>query len=160
MELRHSRILGMGSFVPPRVVTNDDLTQWMETSHEWIAERTGIEERRWVPDDGSMSGAQMAANASREALDNAGLEPGDVDMIIYATLSPDHNFPGTGCFLQRELELIQDVDSTARDFAAPFAAVVPRDLDDEAGPRVLEVLAGFGFFDPVEVLGRGDGPTI
>lgn len=105
MSLRHSRILGLGTYVPERVVTNHDLTQWMETSHDWIVERTGIEERHWVPEDGSVTGASMAASACREALDNAGVDVSDVDMLIYATLSPDHNFPGTACFLQRELGL-------------------------------------------------------
>lgn len=97
----YSRILGLGGYVPPKVVTNHDLEKMMDTTHEWIVERTGIEERRWVePDD---SGATMGAKASREALQNAGVESKAVDMIIYATLSPDHTFPGTGVFMQREL---------------------------------------------------------
>jgi 3-oxoacyl-[acyl-carrier-protein] synthase-3 len=99
----HSRILGMGGYVPPKVVTNHDLEKLMDTTHEWIVERTGIEERRWVePGD---SGATMGAKAARRALEQAGLETDDIDMIIYATLSPDHTFPGTGVFLQRELGL-------------------------------------------------------
>ena len=96
-----SRILGLGGYVPPRVVTNDDMTQWMETSDAWIRERTGIEQRHWV-DEGE-TGAGMAAKASKKALAQAGLEAKDIDLIVYATLSPDHNFPGTGVFLQREL---------------------------------------------------------
>jgi 3-oxoacyl-[acyl-carrier-protein] synthase-3 len=102
MQFR-SRILGVGAYVPPRVVTNHDLAKVMETSHEWIVERTGIEERRWVePGEG---GAEMAAKASREAMDKAGVEPREIDMLIYATLSPDYNFPGTGVFTQRLLGL-------------------------------------------------------
>jgi 3-oxoacyl-[acyl-carrier-protein] synthase-3 len=85
-------------------VTNADLAKIIETSHEWIVERTGIEERRWVDDDGT-SGAGMAAKACLQALEMAGVDKKDVDMLIYATLSPDHNFPGTGCFAQRELGL-------------------------------------------------------
>jgi 3-oxoacyl-[acyl-carrier-protein] synthase-3 len=73
----------------------------METSHEWIVERTGIEERRWV--DPGEGGAEMAAKASTEALEKAGVAAKDVDMIVYATLSPDHNFPGSGVFTQRLL---------------------------------------------------------
>jgi 3-oxoacyl-[acyl-carrier-protein] synthase-3 len=102
-----SRILGLGAYVPPRVVTNHDLSQWMETSHDWIVERSGIEERRWV--EPGESGAGMAAKASREALEKAGVDAKDVDLIIYATLSPDHNFPGGGVFTQRELGLTNNI---------------------------------------------------
>lgn len=87
--------------VPSRVVTNHDLAKLMETSHEWIVERTGIEERHWVePGEG---GAELGARASKEAIERAGLQPKDIDLIIYATLSPDVNFPGTGVFVQRLL---------------------------------------------------------
>jgi 3-oxoacyl-[acyl-carrier-protein] synthase-3 len=75
----------------------------MDTSDEWIVERTGIRERRWV-DEGT-SGADMARSASLMALEEAGMEAGDVEAIVLATLSPDHFFPGTGVFLQRELGL-------------------------------------------------------
>ena len=75
----------------------------METTHEWIVERTGIEERRWVePGEG---GAELAARASKEALERAGIDAKQIDLIIYATLSPDFNFPGTGVFVQRALGL-------------------------------------------------------
>jgi 3-oxoacyl-[acyl-carrier-protein] synthase-3 len=96
-----SRILGIGMAVPSRVVTNHDLAKMFETSHDWIVERTGIEERRWVePGEG---GAELGARAAKEALSRAGLAPQDIDLIIYATLSPDVNFPGTGVFVQRLL---------------------------------------------------------
>jgi 3-oxoacyl-[acyl-carrier-protein] synthase III len=99
--MHRSRILGIGMAVPSRVVTNNDLAKLMETSHEWIVERTGIEERRWVePGEG---GAELGAKAAREAIERAGIEPKDIDLIIYATLSPDFNFPGTGVFVQRLL---------------------------------------------------------
>lgn len=101
-EIR-SRILGIGSYLPERVVTNDDLAQWMETSNEWIVERTGIEERHWVDPETGEGGAELAAKACEQALEDAGVAAKDVDMLIYATLSPDHNFPGTGCFTQRLL---------------------------------------------------------
>jgi 3-oxoacyl-[acyl-carrier-protein] synthase-3 len=96
-----SRILGVGAYVPPRVVTNHDLAKVMETTHEWIVERSGIEERHWV--DPGEAGAEMAAKACTEALEKGGLAAKDVDMIIYATLSPDVTFPGTGVFVQRLL---------------------------------------------------------
>lgn len=87
--------------VPKRVVTNHDLSKVMETSHEWIVERSGIEERRWVSE--GETGASLATAASREALEKAGLEPKDIDLIVYATLSPDYFFPGTAVFVQRNL---------------------------------------------------------
>jgi 3-oxoacyl-[acyl-carrier-protein] synthase-3 len=104
MHMTHrSRLLGIGMSVPKRVVTNEELATLMETSDEWIVERTGIHERRWVSE--GETGASLATAASREALDRAGLQPRDIDMIIYATLSPDYNFPGTGVFVQRALGL-------------------------------------------------------
>ncbi len=89
--------------VPSRVVTNHDLAAQMETSHDWIVERTGIEERRWVSP--GETGAELGAKAAREAIEKSGLEPKDIDLIIYATLSPDFFFPGTGVFVQRFLGL-------------------------------------------------------
>lgn len=98
-----SRILGVGAYVPPRVVTNQELATLMETSNEWIIERTGIEERRWVSE--GETGAQMAAKASEQALARAQLSARDIDMIVLGTLSPDFNFPGTAVFVQRLLGL-------------------------------------------------------
>ncbi len=103
MSQLRSRIMGVGGYVPPRVVTNHDLEKLMETSHDWIVERTGIEQRHWV-DEGE-GGAEMASKAARQALEQAGIEADQLELIIYATLSPDHNFPGTGVFVQRELGL-------------------------------------------------------
>jgi 3-oxoacyl-[acyl-carrier-protein] synthase III len=103
MTQTRSRILGIGAYVPPRVVTNAELASMMETTNEWIIERTGIEERRWVePGEG---GSDMAAKAAREAMDRAGVVAKDIDMLIFATLSPDFNFPGGGVFTQRLLGL-------------------------------------------------------
>lgn len=103
MTQHRSRILGIGAYLPPRVVTNAELATMMETTNEWIIERTGIEERRWVePGEG---GSDMAAKASREAMERAGIGPKDIDCLIYATLSPDYYFPGGGVFTQRLLGL-------------------------------------------------------
>ncbi|OIQ20554.1 MAG: 3-oxoacyl-ACP synthase [Bacteriovorax sp. MedPE-SWde] len=96
-----SKITGVGSFVPERVVTNHDLEKMMNTSDEWIQQRTGIVERRWV--DANTSTSDLALKASVEAIENAGIDKNDLDMIIFATLSPDHDFPGAGCFLQDKL---------------------------------------------------------
>ena len=101
--MTRSAIVGTGFYVPERVVSNDDMTRWMDTSDAWIRERSGIQERRWVPE--GMTCAEMAKRASLMALAEAGLEPAAVDAIVVATLSPDHNFPGTSAFLQRELGL-------------------------------------------------------
>ena len=103
MTPHRSRILGIGMSVPPRVVTNFELATKMETSNEWIIERTGIEERRWVAE--GETGTTLATAASQEALERAGVQPKDIDLIVCATLSPDFNFPGTGVFVQRALGL-------------------------------------------------------
>jgi 3-oxoacyl-[acyl-carrier-protein] synthase-3 len=96
-----TEFISTGFYVPDRVVKNDEFTQWMDTSDEWIRTRTGITERRWVAD--GQSGADMAHEATLVALGRAGLKPSDLDCIIYCTLSPDYFFPGTGVFLQRKL---------------------------------------------------------
>ena len=100
--LRHSYIAGVGHYVPSRVVKNAELEPMMNTSDAWIQERTGIKERRWF-EEGKDTTANMAANASRKALEMAGLQPDDVQLIVFATLSPDYFFPGSGVLLQREL---------------------------------------------------------
>jgi 3-oxoacyl-[acyl-carrier-protein] synthase III len=96
-----SRFLGTGLAVPDRVVTNNELSQLMDTTDEWIRTRTGIQERRWVRE--GESGVEMGRKATDQALDMAGLSPGDLDAIVYATSSPDHFAPGNGVYLQRLL---------------------------------------------------------
>jgi 3-oxoacyl-[acyl-carrier-protein] synthase III len=95
--------LGTGFAVPDRVVTNDDLARVMDTTDEWIRTRTGIEQRRWVRE--GETGADLAARAAEAALAAAGLEPGAIDAIVYATSTPDHFAPGNGVYLQRRLSL-------------------------------------------------------
>ena len=97
-----SRITGLGYYVPENVVTNDDLSQWMETSDEWIQERTGIRERRFF-EYGKDTNYSMATAASRQAMERAGVGANDVDVIIYATITPDYFFPGSAFLMQREL---------------------------------------------------------
>jgi 3-oxoacyl-[acyl-carrier-protein] synthase-3 len=98
-------IAGTGRFLPPRIVTNDDLTQWMDTSDEWIRQRTGIEKRHWVDEKSPVGASELGLEASRIALDRAGWSPEDIDLIIFATLSSDLFFPGAGCLLQHKLGL-------------------------------------------------------
>ena len=98
----NSKIAGIGYYVPEQIVTNHDLTAVMETSDEWIQERTGIQERHYAKKHEETT-TTMAARASRIAIERAGITPEDVDFIIFATLSPDYYFPGCGVLLQREL---------------------------------------------------------
>ena len=96
-----TEFISTGFYVPERVVKNDEFTQWMDTSDEWIRTRTGITERHWAADDQATS--DLAVEATRVALDRAGMKAADLDCIVFATLSPDHLFPGAGVYLQRKL---------------------------------------------------------
>jgi 3-oxoacyl-[acyl-carrier-protein] synthase III len=100
----HSKIVGLGHYVPAQVVTNEDLTQYMATSDAWIQERTGIKQRRFFK-EGEDTVSNMAFEATKIALERAGLLASDIEMIVFATLSPDYNFPGSGVLLQRHLGL-------------------------------------------------------
>jgi len=102
----HSRIAGLGFYVPERVVTNADLETMMDTSDAWIQERTGIKERRWFK-PGFDTTSNMATKAARKAIADAGLEPKDIDFIVLATLSPDYQFPGPGVLVQRDLGITE-----------------------------------------------------
>jgi len=102
--MRYSKIVGLGHHVPETVITNEYLSTLMDTNNEWIVERTGIQERRWI-DPSKDTVANMAAKASRMALGRAGLSEKDIDFIVFATITPDYFFPGSGVLLQRELGL-------------------------------------------------------
>ncbi len=99
-----SIVKGSGYYVPEKIVTNDDLSKIMDTSDEWIVERTGIKERRWFNPD-TDTNSNMATKASKMALEQAGMEARDIDFIVFATISPDYFFPGSGVLLERELGL-------------------------------------------------------
>lgn len=101
----NSRIIGLGHYVPDNVVTNDDLSKLMDTNDEWIQERTGIQERRWIVKGSDDTSATMGAKAARIAIKRAGLTTKDIDFIVFATLSPDYYFPGCGVQLQELLEM-------------------------------------------------------
>ena len=94
-------IIGTGSYLPERVLTNAELEKMVETSDEWIFSRTGIRERRIAAEDEFTS--DMAAKAARNAMEQAGIEAGEIDLIIVATVTPDMFFPSTACFVQKLL---------------------------------------------------------
>jgi 3-oxoacyl-[acyl-carrier-protein] synthase-3 len=98
-----SIITGAGHYVPESVVTNNDLAKILDTNDEWITERTGIKERRWVLDGDGNSTSAMGVKAAKMAIENAGISKNDIDFIIFATLSPDYYFPGPGVLVQRDL---------------------------------------------------------
>jgi 3-oxoacyl-[acyl-carrier-protein] synthase III len=100
--MRKSKITGVGHFVPERIVTNADLEKLMDTSDEWIIERTGIRERRFFNPEKDTN-ANMASRAARMAIDRAGIQNKDIDMIVYATITPDYFFPGSGVLMQKEM---------------------------------------------------------
>lgn len=109
-----SKILGLGSYVPDRIVTNEELQYLdhrhvrhaepqMDTTDAWIRKRTGIEERRYVPNDETVTCSDLALWASQRALEDAKVDPKEIDCILLGTLSPDIHFPGTSLFLQSKL---------------------------------------------------------
>jgi 3-oxoacyl-[acyl-carrier-protein] synthase-3 len=101
MTLVNSRIVGLGRHLPERVVTNHELAQLMDTTDEWIQQRTGIRERRFIERDAGA--ADLGASAAREALGRAGLDADEMDLVLFATLSPDYDFPASACILSRLL---------------------------------------------------------
>ena len=101
----NSKIIGLGAYVPENIVTNDDLSKLMDTNDEWIQERTGIQERRWIDPKTEDTTAVMGAKAARIAIEKAGLTTKDIDFIVFATLSPDYYFPGCGVQIQDLLEM-------------------------------------------------------
>ncbi len=100
----HSKITGVGHYVPEKIVTNKDLEKIMDTTDEWIQERTGIKERRFHPvEEGST--AKMAVKAANIAMERAGVKPEEIDAIVFATLSSDYYFPGSGVLAQAMLNM-------------------------------------------------------
>lgn len=96
-----AKIIGTGSYLPENRVSNNDLTKFMDTSDEWIFQRSGIRFRHYASKEQSAS--DLGVIASQRALENAGVRKEEIDLIICTTISPDHEFPGTGCFLQGKL---------------------------------------------------------
>ena len=101
----NSKIIGLGKYLPDNVVTNEDLSKMMDTNDEWIQERTGIKERRWIKEGTGDTSAVMGAKAAKIAIERSGLTKDDIDFIIFATLSPDMYFPGCGVQIQEMLDM-------------------------------------------------------
>ncbi len=101
----HSKIAGLGYFVPENIVTNDDLSKIMDTNDEWIQERTGIQERRHIIKGSGETTTTMGIKAAKIAIERSGVAKEDIDFIVFATISPDYYFPGPGVTLQKELGL-------------------------------------------------------
>ena len=99
----NSRITGLGYYVPDNVVKNEDLSKLMDTNDEWIQERTGIKERRWIKENSGDTTASMGVKAAKIAIERAGISKDDIDFIVFATLSPDYYFPGPGVQVQHDL---------------------------------------------------------
>lgn len=116
---KHVGIIGIGSYVPEKVVTNFDLEKMVDTSDSWIMERTGISERRIA--DESMSTSELATRAAKLAIDNAGIKAEELDLIIVATATPDQFFPSTACLVQGR---IGAVNATAYDVSAACSGFI------------------------------------
>ncbi len=130
-----TKILGLGSYVPDRVVTNEELaffddqhvrqeTIQTETNDEWIQKRTGIKERRYVPNDGTWATSDLALHAAKRALSDANIEPTEIDCIIFGTLSPDMHFPGTAVILQKKLGIAEKTSCACFDIRQQCSSFV------------------------------------
>ena len=101
----NSKIIGLGKFLPENIVTNKDLEKTMETSNEWIVERTGIEERRHIKKGDNEGTASMGVKAAKIAIERSKIKAQEIDLILFATLSPDYYFPGSGVLVQEALDI-------------------------------------------------------
>ncbi len=130
-----TKVMGLGSYVPDRVVRNEEIpflddkhvrqeTKQTETDDAWIQKRTGIKERRYVPNDGATATSDLALQASKRAIADAGIEPGDIDCIILGTLSPDYHFPGTAVLLQQKLGIAEKTTCACFDIRQQCSAFV------------------------------------
>ena len=101
--MTYARIVGTGSYLPENVMTNEDMEKIVDTSDQWIRERTGIEQRH-IAVEGETT-VDLAEKASRRAIEAAGLQPADIDLIVFATSTPDKIFPSSACILQARLDI-------------------------------------------------------
>ncbi|OQA28077.1 MAG: 3-oxoacyl-(acyl-carrier-protein) synthase 3 [Verrucomicrobia bacterium ADurb.Bin345] len=141
MKKKTVSIIGTGSYLPERVLTNQELEKMVDTSDEWILTRTGIRERRIAREDQATS--DLGAEAARRALADAGLKAEDVDVIICATITPDMGFPNTGCFIQNQIGASNafcfDVEAACSGFL--YALEVGRSLVETGAVKTALVVA-------------------
>lgn len=140
-DLRDVGILGTGSHLPERVMTNDDLSEIVETSHDWIVTRTGIESRRIADENTATS--DLAYKAAEKAIEAAGLTADQIDLIIVGTITPDHNFPSTACIVQ---DKIGAVNAAAFDLEAACSGFI-------YGVSVGQQFIATGMYEHVLVIG-------
>ena len=140
-HIRGARIASTGSYAPPKVVTNRDLEQMVDTSDEWITTRTGIKERHLAGE--GVASSDLAAEAARKALDEAGMSPEEVQLVLVATVTPDRFFPSTACTLQEKLGT---VNAAAFDLSAACSGFV-------YGLAVASGLIGIGALDRILLVG-------
>ncbi|MEO8705011.1 MAG: 3-oxoacyl-ACP synthase, partial [Kofleriaceae bacterium] len=130
-----TKVLGLGSYVPERVVANEELAyldhthvrqaeKQTETDDAWIQKRTGIKERRYVPNDGTTWTSDLALQASQRALADAGIDAIDIDCIIFGTLSPDFHFPGSAVVLQKKLGIADKTNCACFDIRQQCSAFI------------------------------------
>lgn len=139
--MRGARIVGTGRELPPRVVKNEELTKLMDTTDEWIVQRTGIRERRYA--DPGTGTSHLGAAAARKAIGKAGIDVGDIGLIVFATLSPDYFFPGCAVLVQEQLGMPTVGAVDVRDQCSGFLY----------GLSVAESFVKGGFHDHVLVIG-------
>ena len=137
----NSKITGTGSFAPPRILTNYDLEKMVDTSDEWIIARSGIRERRIVED--GMVSSDLALEASKIALNEAGLEPDQIDLILVGTVTPDYLLPSTACILQDKLKI---KNAAVMDIAAACSGFI-------YGLSIASAFIGIGQYKNVLVIG-------
>ena len=174
-----SAVLGCGAVLPPRTVTNDELAATLDLSPGAIAERTGITRRRWV--EPGIAPSDLGRDAAMQALEAAGRTPADVDLIVFATMTPDIAFPGSGCFLQDKLgcDTVGALDTRAqcagflfalatadrfvRAASARHVLVVGAEVHStalEMAPRAALVTPRFGDGAGAILLGAADAPGV
>ena len=128
--MSYARIIGTGGYLPRNVMTNHDLEKIVETSDQWIRERTGIEQRHIAADDETT--VDLAEQASRNAIEAAGIDPSEIDLIIFATSTPDKIFPSSACILQARLDIH---GCPAFDIQAVCRRLQSHNLDPEGNDR-------------------------
>ena len=144
----HSRITGTGSYLPANVVSNDELSKTVETSHEWIVERTGIRQRHIAAQEESTS--DLALHACRNALAAAGRKPEDVDLIILATSTPDMVFPSSACLLQAKLGVTRGAAFDVQAVCSGFVyALATADLFIKSGAHKCAIVVGAEIFSRI-----------